>query len=128
MKVDRYYDVQCSKCGRNLSTDYGFGLFETRNMAIKVARKVGFKTDEENQNICPCCAGVIFSFNGKKYKVRATDKGIALQQKEVGDWNKEKDYYLSSDVFYKTKDDLMGYALTYLKHYDIDYIEKNYGS
>ena len=128
MKVDRYYDVQCSRCGRNISTDYAYGFLNSRNVAIKAARKIGFKTDEDNQNICPCCAGVVFTFEGKKYKVRATDKGIALQEKVVGDWDKEKDYYLSSEVIYKTKEELMNYAISYLKIYPIDFIEKNYDS
>lgn len=128
MKVDRYYDVQCDHCGRNLSTDYHLGFFTSRDTAIKVAKRIGFKTDKNNQNICPCCAGVVFTFNKKKYKIKATEKGTMLQQKVIGDWDKEKEYCLSSEVNHITKDELLKYAITYLTHYSIDYIEKTYGT
>ena len=51
-----------------------------------------------------------------------------LQQKVIGDWDKEKEYCLSSEVNHITKDELLKYAITYLTHYPIDYIEKTYGT
>ena len=46
----------------------------------------------------------------------------------IGDWDKEKEYCLSSEVNHITKDELLKYAITYLTHYSIDYIEKTYGT
>ena len=51
MKVDRYYDVQCDHCGKSLSTDYHLGFFTSRDTAIKVAKRIGFKTDKQRLEI-----------------------------------------------------------------------------
>lgn len=55
MKVDKYYDVCCSKCLAHLSTDFNKGLQYSRDSAITEAKKVGFK-DINGRTYCPYCA------------------------------------------------------------------------
>lgn len=42
LKVDRYFDVTCSVCGRSLSTDFERGFALSVAMARKWAKEEGF--------------------------------------------------------------------------------------
>ena len=54
LKTDKYYDVQCDFCGRNMSTDFFTGMAPTSKEAVMWAKDVGFRT-RLGKNICPIC-------------------------------------------------------------------------
>lgn len=54
MKTEKWYDVKCEICRRYLSTDFGYGMQPTRELALKYAKEVGYKT-KNNKNVCPHC-------------------------------------------------------------------------
>ena len=43
MKVEKWYDIGCMKCGKHLSTDFHYGMRSTRESALKCAKECGFK-------------------------------------------------------------------------------------
>ena len=55
MKIETWYDIGCSVCGRHRSTDFHFGWEEKRKGFSKKARKEGWKFID-GQNVCPICA------------------------------------------------------------------------
>lgn len=54
-KVDRYFDVTCSVCGRSLSTDFGRGMAISPAMARKWAKEEGFSC-KNGRTVCRDCA------------------------------------------------------------------------
>ena len=56
LKVDRYFDITCSVCGRSLSTDFGRGMAPSAAMARKWAREEGFSC-KHGRTVCRDCAG-----------------------------------------------------------------------
>ena len=55
MQIDVYYDVTCSLCGRSRSTDFYFGMAESRQLLRKQAKKEGWGTAKDGCAICPAC-------------------------------------------------------------------------
>lgn len=60
MKVERWYDIGCMKCGKHLSTDFNYGMRTTREDALKCAKECGFK-DVDGITVCPECISVMKS-------------------------------------------------------------------
>lgn len=56
IKVTKFYDVQCDKCSRWLSTDFGVGMGYSTEMARRWAKDVGFIVDKNTEKtLCPYC-------------------------------------------------------------------------
>lgn len=64
MKIEKYYDVGCDKCGKHMSTDFFTGMMQTRSGAERKAREVGFRVRGDN-TLCPDCVG---SYKSNKSK------------------------------------------------------------
>lgn len=54
MKVDAFYDVFCDFCGRSVSRDFACGLCDSAIIAVKEARRMGFRVIG-GKRICPAC-------------------------------------------------------------------------
>ncbi len=56
LKIDTYYDITCTCCGRSRSTDFdkGMWMFE-KPILRKAAEKEGWKF-KNGLNLCPICA------------------------------------------------------------------------
>lgn len=56
LKVEKYYDIGCSKCGRHISTDFSRGMYRNIETIRKLAKSDGWTTDSiTGENICPIC-------------------------------------------------------------------------
>lgn len=55
MKIETWYDIGCSICGRHWSTDFGHNFENYKKGLSARARKEGWKF-KEGKNICPICA------------------------------------------------------------------------
>lgn len=57
MKLERYYDLGCNKCGRHRSTDFFKGFERSAPFLRAMAKKEGWRTDKVTGNtLCPICA------------------------------------------------------------------------
>lgn len=55
IKIDRYYDVGCFRCGQYRSTDYSYGMEYTAKALRKAAHKEGWR-EINGETLCPRCA------------------------------------------------------------------------
>lgn len=69
LKIDRYYDVSCDYCGRNMSTDFEKnGMALSSKQAQAWARRIGFRT-KQGKNICPLCLKELEKGKGDNGKI-----------------------------------------------------------
>ena len=55
MKIDRFYDIQCSDCGRWRSTDYQKGMEQDKERIAKLSSLEGWGYKNRKGNLCPVC-------------------------------------------------------------------------
>ena len=55
LKITRFYDIQCCKCGRWYSTDFGHGMEMNKEIIGKRAEASGWNYKKGVGNICPIC-------------------------------------------------------------------------
>lgn len=55
IKIDTYFDVTCSHCGRSRSTDFERGMETKKTVLSKLAYREGWKCIQGN-TYCPECA------------------------------------------------------------------------
>lgn len=56
LKVSKFYDICCEKCGRWMSTDFGIGMAYSTKQARRWAKEQGFKVDKKTERtLCPYC-------------------------------------------------------------------------
>ena len=53
--IDTYYDITCDRCGRHWSTDYQYGMYESKSLLSKTAYDEGWR-NINGKNICPKCS------------------------------------------------------------------------
>ena len=56
MKIDRYYDVSCDRCGRSIIYDYRTGLYSTAYEARVAAFNKGYRYNKKHDGtFCNKC-------------------------------------------------------------------------
>ena len=56
MKIDRFFDIQCSKCGRWRSTDFQKGMSMSLEGIKRLSQKEGWTYKNRKGNLCPVCS------------------------------------------------------------------------
>lgn len=54
IRIERYYDVGCSRCGQHRSTDYSHGMEYSAKNIRKYAHKEGWR-EINGETLCPRC-------------------------------------------------------------------------
>ena len=69
LKVQRYYDVICEKCGCSLFSDFNHGRMLSLAFARNVAEMEGFVETPRGKTLCAICAAAAEARRRKRSKL-----------------------------------------------------------
>lgn len=57
IKIEKYFDVGCDRCGRHRSTDYSKGMEYSARIIRREAKREGWRfSNLTSETLCPECA------------------------------------------------------------------------